>query len=127
VPENLNRLIELLNLQWLLQNRDRADLKNPIEDLAVRVTCDQFSNNVVSFSRNLVLKSLLFSINVVRTWAIFLGQAIYVLGPLAWSSLGGRYPHDDSDRFRGVRKKRTRPIHLYYICSDGLMRSQRNS
>ena len=45
----------------------------------------------------------------------------------AWSSLGGRYPHDDSDRFRGVRKKRTRPIHLYYICSDGLMRSQRNS
>ena len=39
VPENLNRLIELLNLQWLLQNRDRADLKNPIEDLAVRVTC----------------------------------------------------------------------------------------
>jgi hypothetical protein len=40
VPENLNRLIELLNLQWLLQNRDRADLKNPIEDLAVRVTCD---------------------------------------------------------------------------------------
>jgi hypothetical protein len=23
-----------------------------------------------------------------------------------------------------VRKKRTRPIHLYYICSDGLMRSQ---
>ena len=86
-----------------------------------------FSNNVVSFSRNLVLKSLLFSINVVRTWAMFLGQAIYVLGPLAWSSLGGRYPHDDSDRFRGVRKKRTRPIHLYYICSDGLMRSQRNS
>jgi hypothetical protein len=25
VPENLHRLIELLNLQWLLQNRDRAD------------------------------------------------------------------------------------------------------
>ena len=40
VPENLDRLIELLNLQWLLQNRDRADLKNPIEDLAVWVTCD---------------------------------------------------------------------------------------
>src|SRR5271170_5999769 len=40
VPENLNRLIELLNLQWLLQNCDRADLKNPIEDLAIRVTCD---------------------------------------------------------------------------------------
>jgi hypothetical protein len=35
VPENLDRLIELLNLQWLLQNRDRADLKNSIEDLAV--------------------------------------------------------------------------------------------
>ena len=38
VPENLHRLIELLNLQWLLQNRDRTDLKNPIEDLAIRVT-----------------------------------------------------------------------------------------
>ena len=40
VPENLHRLIELLNLQWLLQNRDRTNLKNPIEDLAIRVTCD---------------------------------------------------------------------------------------
>ena len=40
VPENPNRLIELLNLQWLLQNRDWTDLKNPIEDLAVRVTRD---------------------------------------------------------------------------------------
>jgi len=40
VPENLNRLIELLNLQWLFQDRDRADLKNPIEDLAIRITCD---------------------------------------------------------------------------------------
>jgi hypothetical protein len=36
----VHRLIELLNLQWLLQNRDRTDLKNPIEDLAIRVTCD---------------------------------------------------------------------------------------
>ena len=36
VPENLHRLIELLNLQWLSSDRDRADLKNPIEDLAVR-------------------------------------------------------------------------------------------
>ena len=35
VPENLHRLIELLNLQWLVQNRDRTDLKNPIEDLAI--------------------------------------------------------------------------------------------
>jgi hypothetical protein len=43
-----------------------------------------FSNNVVSFSRNLVLKSLLFSINVVRKWAMFLGQAIYVLGPVQY-------------------------------------------
>jgi hypothetical protein len=40
VPENLHRLIELLNLPWLLQNRDRTNLKNPIEDLAIRVTCD---------------------------------------------------------------------------------------
>src|ERR1700751_1560502 len=39
-PENLHRLIELLNLQWLLQNRDRTNLKNPIEDLAIRVTCN---------------------------------------------------------------------------------------
>jgi hypothetical protein len=40
VHENLHRLIELLNLQWLLQNRGRTDLKNPIEDLAIRVTSD---------------------------------------------------------------------------------------
>ena len=40
VPENLHRLIELLNLQWLFQDRDRADLKNPIENLAIRITCD---------------------------------------------------------------------------------------
>ena len=25
LPENLHRLIELLNFQWLLQNRDRTD------------------------------------------------------------------------------------------------------
>jgi hypothetical protein len=31
VPENLHRLIELLDLQ----NRDLTDLKNPIEDLAL--------------------------------------------------------------------------------------------
>ena len=41
-----------------------------------------FSNNVVSFSRNVVLSSRLFSANVVRKRAMFLGQAIYVLGPL---------------------------------------------
>jgi len=40
VPENIQRLIELLNLQWFLQNRDRTNLKNPIEDLAIWVTCD---------------------------------------------------------------------------------------
>ena len=40
VHENLHRLIELLNLQWLLQNRDRTDLKNSIEDLAIWVACD---------------------------------------------------------------------------------------
>jgi len=39
-----------------------------------RAVLGLFSNNVVSFSRNLVLKSLLFSINVVRKWAMFLGQ-----------------------------------------------------
>jgi hypothetical protein len=51
VPENLNRLIELLNLQWLLQNRDRADLKNPIEDLAVRYTPHALSTLDTSESR----------------------------------------------------------------------------
>jgi hypothetical protein len=40
VPENLHRLIELLNLKWLLEDRDRTDLKNSIEDLAIRVTSD---------------------------------------------------------------------------------------
>jgi hypothetical protein len=40
VPENIHRPIELLNLQWLLQNRDRTNLKNPIEDLAIRIICD---------------------------------------------------------------------------------------
>ena len=41
-----------------------------------------FSNNLVPFSGNVVLTGPLFSINVVREWAMFLGQAIYVLGPL---------------------------------------------
>jgi hypothetical protein len=26
--------------RWLLENRDRTDLKNPVEDFAIRVTCD---------------------------------------------------------------------------------------
>ncbi len=41
-----------------------------------------FSNNVGPFLRNLVLSGPLFSANVVRKWAMLLGQAIYVLGPL---------------------------------------------
>jgi hypothetical protein len=41
-----------------------------------------FSNNVGPFLRNLVLSGPLFSANVVWKWAMFLGQAIYVLGPL---------------------------------------------
>jgi hypothetical protein len=40
MPENIQRLIELLNLQRLLQNCDRTDLKNPIEDLVIRITCN---------------------------------------------------------------------------------------
>jgi hypothetical protein len=63
--------------------------------------------------------------NKLSSWPS--ASAILSVKRQAWSSPDGRYPHDDSDRFRGVRKKRTRPIHLYYICSDGLMRSQRNS
>ena len=46
VQENLHRLIKLLNLQWLLQNRDRTELKNPIEDLTIRVTCDHYNVEV---------------------------------------------------------------------------------
>jgi hypothetical protein len=42
----------------------------------------RFSNNVDPFLRNLVLSGPLFSANVVRKWAMLLGQAIYVLGPL---------------------------------------------
>ena len=38
VPENLDRLIQLLQLQRFLENRDRTDLKNPIKHLAIRVT-----------------------------------------------------------------------------------------
>jgi hypothetical protein len=41
-----------------------------------------FSNNVVSFSRNVVLRGPLFSANVVPKQRMFLGQAIYVLWPL---------------------------------------------
>src|SRR5271165_2762374 len=50
-----------------------------------------FSNNVGSFSLNLVLSGSSFSANVVRKWAMFLGQAIYVLGPLqiGWSRIFG--------------------------------------
>ena len=38
VQENLHRLIKLLNFQRLFQNRDRTELKNPIEDLTIRVS-----------------------------------------------------------------------------------------
>src|SRR4029077_4257215 len=44
--EYLHRLIELLHLQWLLQNRDRTDLKYPIENLTIRVTCDHYNIEV---------------------------------------------------------------------------------
>jgi hypothetical protein len=40
VAENLYHLIELLHLQWLLQDRDRTNLKDPIQDFAIRVACD---------------------------------------------------------------------------------------
>ena len=41
-----------------------------------------FSNNLVSFSRNVVLRGLLFSLNVVWKWAMLWVRAVYVLGPL---------------------------------------------
>jgi hypothetical protein len=40
VPEDLDDLKKPINFERLLQNRDRTDLQNPIEDLAIRVTCD---------------------------------------------------------------------------------------
>jgi len=47
-----------------------------------------FSNNVGPFSINLVPSGPLFSANVVREWAMFLGQAIYVLEALQlWRAL----------------------------------------
>jgi hypothetical protein len=41
-----------------------------------------FPNNVGPFSRNVVLSGPSFSINLVQKLRMFLGQAIYVLGPL---------------------------------------------
>jgi hypothetical protein len=41
-----------------------------------------FSNNVGPFSRNVVPSGPLFSSIVGLKWAMFLGQPIYVLGPL---------------------------------------------
>ena len=41
-----------------------------------------FSNNVVSFSCNLVLRRPLFSINLVPKQQMFSGRGVYVLGPL---------------------------------------------
>jgi hypothetical protein len=50
--------------------RSRADIVGP------------FSNNVVSFSNNVVLSGVLFSANVVPKPRMLSGRAIYVLGPL---------------------------------------------
>ena len=61
VHENFHRLIQLFNLQWLLQNRDRTDLKNPIEDLTIRVTCDhnnfEVRINLLGCFKNLITGS----------------------------------------------------------------------
>jgi hypothetical protein len=62
VPENLHRLIELLDFQWFFQNRDRTNLKNPIKDLAIRVTCDhdnvEVSINLFGCFKHLVTRSV---------------------------------------------------------------------
>jgi hypothetical protein len=47
-----------------------------------------FSTNVGPFSRNVVPSRPLFSINLVRKSGMFLGQAIYVLGPLQLRTRG---------------------------------------
>ena len=70
MPENLHRLIELLNLQWLFQDRDRADLKNPIEDLAVRVTCDHDNVEV----RINLLGCFIGSVATLQEWSDKLGR-----------------------------------------------------
>jgi hypothetical protein len=49
-----------------------------------------FSNNVGPFSFNVVLRGGVFSSNLVRERAMFLGQVIYVLGPLQ-VALAARY------------------------------------
>ena len=62
VHENLHSLIQLFNLQWLLQNHDRTDLKNPIEDLTIRVTRDydsvEIRINLLGCFENLITGSV---------------------------------------------------------------------
>jgi hypothetical protein len=66
-----------------------------------------FSNNVGPFSSNVVLGGRLFSINLVPEQRMFLGQAIYVLGPLqVWTQTVGV---SSAMRFTG---KSTRPVRM---------------
>jgi hypothetical protein len=62
VPENLHRLIELPNLQWLLQNSDWTNPKNPIENLAIWVTRDhdnvEVRINLLGCFKHLITRSV---------------------------------------------------------------------
>src|SRR5260221_9566398 len=40
VAEDFYRLIELLDLERLFQNRYRTNLENPVENFAIRIACD---------------------------------------------------------------------------------------
>jgi hypothetical protein len=69
VPENLHRLIELLNLQWLLQNRDRTNLKNLIEDLAILASADRFLATILRYSHQIFGGGQIYA-SRIRLWLV---------------------------------------------------------
>src|SRR6202011_2968880 len=93
VHEHLHRLIKLLNLQWLLQNRDWTDLKNPIEDLAIRVTCD---HDNVEVRINLLGCSIHLITGSVRQLQVQKHEIEFLL-PEAMNSLFSRADHHSTE------------------------------
>jgi hypothetical protein len=93
MPENLHSLIELLNLQWLLQNRDRTDLENPIEDLTIRVTCD---HDNVEVRINLLGRLIHLITRRVRQLQVQKHEIEFLL-PEALNGLFGRTDHHSTE------------------------------
>ena len=81
-------MIPLSNHNWLSRNGNfcRPNLQDVLKFFALMWSSPDvvglFSNNVVSFSRNVVLRDHLFSVNLVSKPRMLSVRTVYVLGSL---------------------------------------------